>query len=195
MGEFHIVGGKVLKGKVNITGGKNAILPILASVVLSGEESVITNCPNISDTHVASEILKSIGCTVSYDNNVLIVNSKNANNYNVPEKLVSEMRSSIIFMGGVIGRFKKCKISYPGGCELGARPIDLHLKGLRALGVDIKEEMGFIICQAKELIGNKINLDFPSVGATENIMITATLAKGETIIYNCAREPEIVDLQ
>lgn len=195
MGEFHIVGGNKIEGELNITGGKNAILPILASVVLSGKESIIKNCPNISDTYVASEILKSIGCSVNFQNNVLVVNSKDANNYNVPENLVSEMRSSIIFMGGVIGRFKKCKISYPGGCELGARPIDIHLKGLKALGVEIKEEMGFILCQTNELIGNRINLDFPSVGATENIMLAAVLAKGETIITNCAREPEIVDLQ
>ncbi len=195
MGEYHIVGGNKLCGEIKINGGKNAILPILASVVLNDNVSIIHNVPKISDTYVAIEILESIGCKTNFDNNTLIVDARNVYTHEVPEYLVIEMRSSIIFLGGVLGRFKKCKIGYPGGCELGARPIDLHLKGLKSLGVDIVEEHGFIICTTDKLVGANIYLDFPSVGATENIMLTAVYAEGETVIDNAAREPEIVDLQ
>lgn len=195
MGEYHVQGGRKISGEIKVEGSKNAILPILASVVLNSGISVIHNCPRISDTFVSIEILEAIGCKVKMEGNTLIIDSSTANNFEVPEYLVTEMRSSIIFLGGVLGRFGNVKISYPGGCELGLRPIDLHLKSLRKLGVEIIEEYGFIICSAKNLKGTKINLDFPSVGATENIMLTAVFAEGCTVITNAAKEPEIIDLQ
>ncbi len=195
MGEYHIIGGKTISGEVKINGGKNAILPILASVVLNGGTSIIHNCPKISDTILAIDILESIGCRAELKGETITVDSSTANEFSVPAHLVRKMRSSIIFLGGILGRFKKVSISYPGGCELGARPIDLHLKALKNMNVKITETDGFINCETTELRGAKINLDFPSVGATENIMLTAVLAKGETIVTNAAREPEIVDLQ
>lgn len=140
-------------------------------------------------------ILESIGCGIKWEGRTLIVDSSTVSSYEVPEDLVREMRSSIIFLGSVLGRYKKVIISYPGGCPLGPRPIDLHLKALRQLGVHIKEEHGFIICEASKLVGARIHLDFPSVGATENIMLAAVLAEGMTVIHNAAKEPEIKDLQ
>ncbi len=195
MGEYHIKGKNKLEGCIRIGGGKNAVLPIIASSVLSGGKSTIYDCPNISDTLCSIEILESIGCQVKFSNNTLIIDSSTANRFDVPDHLVREMRSSIIFLGGLLGRFGECVISYPGGCVIGDRPIDLHLKGLRALGVTFVEENGFIHATAKKLTGAKIILDFPSVGATENLMLAAVFAEGETQIINAAKEPEIVDLQ
>ena len=195
MGEYHITGGQRLNGQLSIYGGKNAVLPMLAATVLNKGISVIHNCPRISDTFMVINILKAIGADVKIEGNTIIIDSSDADNYLVPEEYVREMRSSIIFLGSVLGRFGQVKISYPGGCELGARPIDLHLKGIRQLGADIAEEGGFIFAKAAEIKGARIDLDFPSVGATENIMLAAVLAEGRTIISNAAREPEIVDLQ
>lgn len=195
MGQYHICGGKKLNGEVAVTGSKNAVLPILAATVLNSAINCIHNCPQILDSKTMVEILRSIGCKVVYEGNTIIVDSSFANSYEVPEKPVKEMRSSIIFLGSMIGRFKKTVVTYPGGCELGPRPIDLHLKALRQMGVSIKEEQGFIICEAEKLSGSNISLDFPSVGATENIMLAAVLAEGRTIINNAAKEPEILDLQ
>ena len=195
MKEYHINGGNKIYGEVKINGGKNAILPILASTVLNAETSIIHNCPKISDTYIALDILREVGCKVSMEGNTIIVDSSGADECNVPDQLVREMRSSIIFLGSMLGRFKKVRIGYPGGCELGARPIDLHLKGLRQLGAEIVEEHGFLICTAEKLVGARTNLDFPSVGATENIMLAAVFAQGQSIISNAAKEPEIVDLQ
>lgn len=195
MGEYHIAGGRRLSGHLSVYGGKNAILPMLAAVVLNKDISVLHNCPRISDTFMVINILKALGADVKMEGEQITVDSSKADNYSVPEEYVREMRSSIIFLGSVLGRFGQVKISYPGGCELGARPIDLHLKGIRQLGADITEEGGFIIAKAKKLTGARIDLDFPSVGATENIMLAAVLAEGQTIISNAAREPEIVDLQ
>ena len=195
MGEYHITGGRKLNGSIKICGGKNAILPILAATVLNADISVIHNCPHISDTFIAIDILKAIGCKVSFEGDAITVDSRPADNCFVPEEFVRQMRSSIIFLGGVLGRFKEVMISFPGGCELGARPIDFHLKGIRQLGAVITEEHGFIIAKADKLKGTRIALDFPSVGATENIMLAAVLAEGTTIISNAAKEPEIVDLQ
>ena len=195
MGEYHIKGGRKIGGSIKVCGGKNAVLPILACTVLNGGASVIHNCPRISDTFIAIDILKAIGCKVDFEGDTITVDSSKADNCAVPEEFVREMRSSIIFLGGVLGRFKQVVISYPGGCELGARPIDLHLKGIRQLGANITEEHGFIIVEANKLEGTRINLDFPSVGATENIMLAAVLAEGITIISNAAKEPEIVDMQ
>ena len=195
MGAYYINGGNRIQGESRINGGKNAILPILASVVLNKGISIIHDCPAISDTYISIEILKAMGCKVNFDGHTIIVDSSSASNCSIPEKPVREMRSSIIFLGGVLGRFRQVEISYPGGCELGARPIDLHLKALRQMGTEIREEHGFIYGRAPQIIGTRINLDFPSVGATENIMLTAVLAQGETVISNAAKEPEIIDLQ
>jgi len=168
---------------------------MLAAVVLNKGISVIHNCPRISDTFMVIKILKAIGADVKMEGTTITIDSTGADNYEVPEKYVREMRSSIIFLGSVLGRFGQVKISYPGGCELGARPIDLHLKGIRQLGANIVEEGGFIVAEAAKLKGARIDLDFPSVGATENIMLAAVLAEGRTIISNAAKEPEIVDMQ
>ncbi|WP_058485625.1 UDP-N-acetylglucosamine 1-carboxyvinyltransferase [Defluviitalea phaphyphila] len=195
MGKFYIDGGKRLEGSLRVQGGKNAVLPILAATVLNGDISYIKDCPKILDVSTMINILKSIGCSVKWEGKTLIIDSSTVSSYEVPENLVREMRSSIIFLGSVLGKYKKVIISYPGGCPLGPRPIDLHLKALKQLGVKIKEEHGFIICEASKLTGAKIHLDFPSVGATENIMLAAVLAEGKTVIYNAAKEPEIKDLQ
>ncbi len=197
MGGYKVVGGNKLEGEVKIDGAKNSILPILASVVLNNHVSVIHNCPKISDTIVSIEILKAIGCKVTFyeEQKTIIIDSSTANITDVPEQFAREMRSSIIFLGAILGRFGQCKISYPGGCELGLRRINLHLKALRELGAEITERHGFIMCEAKKLTGTKINLDSPSVGATQNIMLAAVLAEGETTITNAAKEPEIVDLE
>ena len=192
---YIIEGGKRLEGELRIEGAKNAVLPIIAATILSGKNSVIHNCPNISDVNTMVEILRELGCTVKWDNKTLIINSFNINRYEVTDQLVRKMRSSIIVLGALLGRFNQGKVSYPGGCPLGARPIDLHLKAFKDMGAYIIEEHGFIICKERLLQGAKIHLDFPSVGATENIMLAAVLAKGITTIHNGAKEPEIKDLQ
>ncbi|MCL2699636.1 MAG: UDP-N-acetylglucosamine 1-carboxyvinyltransferase [Defluviitaleaceae bacterium] len=194
MGEYHVRGGNRLTGALRIGGAKNAVLPILASTVLSGGKSVIHNCPLIADTFVTIEVLEAIGCKVTLEKSTVTVDSAPAFRYELPEEQVKKMRSSIIFLGGTLGRFGRARIGYPGGCNLGLRPIDLHLRGLKALGAEITEEHGFITCAANRLKGAAVNLDFPSVGATENIMIAAAAAEGTTVITNAAREPEIADL-
>lgn len=195
MGKYYICGGKKIEGEVLVDGSKNSSLPILAATILNSAQNCIHNCPRILDTKTMMEILKSLGAKVICEGNTIIVDSSSANSYEVPQEHIKQMRSSIIFLGSLIGRFKKTVISYPGGCELGARPIDLHLKALKQMGVIIKEEDDLIKCEAQKLKGANINLDFPSVGATENIMLAAVLAKGRTTINNSAKEPEIVDLQ
>jgi len=196
MGKYKICGGRKLEGEIDVSGSKNSVLPILAATLLNSSETCIYNCPRILDCMTMLEILKIIGCEVTQQGNTVIVNSKTACDYRVPQKQVKEMRSSIIFLGAMLGRFKKTVITYPGGCSLGARPIDLHLKALKQMGVKIVEEDDYIICETQKIKGADIYLDFPSVGATENIMLAAVLANGEaTVIHNAAREPEIVDLQ
>ena len=195
MARYVIEGGKRLEGELCIDGAKNAVLPIIAATILSGKESIIHNCPNISDVRTMIEILRHLGCTVIWNNKTLIINSFNIDRYEVPDQLVRKMRSSIIVLGALLGRFNQGQVSYPGGCHLGARPIDLHLKAFKDMGAYIIEDHGFIICKERMLQGAKIHLDFPSVGATENIMLAAVLAEGTTIIHNAAKEPEIKDLQ
>lgn len=195
MKKIIVEGGKKLTGEIAISGAKNAILPILAASVIGANESTIFNVPNLLDVSVMEKILLSLGLNIKRMDNMMWIDSKPLNNINIPEKLVREMRSSIILMGAMLARAGEVVISYPGGCEIGPRPIDLHLKGLKELGAEIEESHGFIHAKAKELKGCEIQLDYPSVGATENIMLAATRAKGTTIIRNAAREPEIVDLQ
>lgn len=195
MSKYIINGGNKLEGEVKVDGSKNAVLPILAASLINGGESVIHNVPHLKDVYTLESVLQNIGCQISFEGNTMLINSKDELDTNIPEKPVKEMRSSIILMGAMLARFKRIKISYPGGCEIGPRPIDLHLMGLRKLGANITESHGYIICQCDTLSGNEIHLDYPSVGATENIMLAAVSAEGVTVIQNAAREPEIIDLQ
>ncbi len=195
MEKLVVTGGNRLNGEVNISGAKNAVLPILAATVIGGNESTLFNVPNLRDVEIMEEILLSLGCQVKYIGDIMWIDSKPLNKIEIPDELVREMRSSIIFMGSMLARTGEVKISYPGGCEIGPRPIDMHLKALKELGAEIEESHGFIHCRTKGLIGTEIQLDYPSVGATENIILASVKAKGTTIIRNAAREPEIIDLQ
>ncbi|MDI3534296.1 MAG: UDP-N-acetylglucosamine 1-carboxyvinyltransferase [Thermosediminibacterales bacterium] len=195
MGKYVITGGSKLKGTVRINGAKNASLPILAASVLNNSTSEIKGVPKLKDVEVMLNILKLIGAEVKQEDTAFVIDSSKIDTCEVPEHLMRKMRSSIFLMGPLLGRFGYVKVSYPGGCEIGPRPIDLHIKGLKILGAEIEEKYGFIEAKAKKLVGNEIHLDFPSVGATENLMMAAVLADGLTSIRNAAKEPEIVDLQ
>ncbi|HBD65008.1 MAG TPA: UDP-N-acetylglucosamine 1-carboxyvinyltransferase [Clostridiales bacterium] len=195
MGSFIIQGCNSIEGVVDIGGSKNAALPILASTVICGREYLLDNIPDIEDVRDMLDILRIMGCTVQYDKGVALIDTRNLNTHQVPERLVRKIRSSIILMGAILQRTGNVEIAYPGGCEIGLRPIDLHLKGLKKLGVEIYERSGFLIGSVREPQGCEIMLDYPSVGATENIMLFAVGIPGRTVIYNPAREPEIVDLQ
>ncbi|HCT65312.1 MAG TPA: UDP-N-acetylglucosamine 1-carboxyvinyltransferase [Lachnospiraceae bacterium] len=195
MGKYIIKGGKRLKGEVVVNGSKNAVLPILSASLINSRESVLTNCPDITDVSVTCEILKSLGCTVKRDGKVLTVNSSGISNVLVPKDMAEKMRSSILFLGVLLGKFGSVSINKPGGCAIGKRPVDIHLDALKALGAEISETDTTIECTAKELMGTDIYLPFASVGATENTMLAAVFAKGQTIIHNAAREPEIWALQ
>jgi UDP-N-acetylglucosamine 1-carboxyvinyltransferase len=195
MSELMIEGGNRLSGEVVIQGAKNSSLPILAAVLLSAGESVIHNCPDLSDVNAAIKILRYLGCQVRREGTTLIINSETVERFDIPDDLMREMRSSIVFLGAILARMGKAILSTPGGCELGPRPIDLHLDALRRLGVLIEDEYGYLSCSVSgRLKGAKITLGFPSVGATENILLASVLADGKTVIRNAAQEPEIVDL-
>ena len=183
-----------LKGNVKIDGAKNAVLPIIAATLLANDICVLKSVPNLRDVHVISDLLRHLGAKVDYRDGVLTVDSTNIITYEAPYDLVQKMRASFLVMGPLLARFNHTKISMPGGCAIGTRPIDLHLKGFKALGANINMDHGFVEAKTEVLKGNKLYLDFPSVGATQNIMMTAVLADGVTIIENAAEEPEIVDL-
>jgi len=185
-----------LKGKVRINGAKNSALPILAASLLGTEDIILEDVPRIKDVEIMCEVLRSLGAKVEVlDEGLIKINSKDLNNHVTRYDLMNKMRASLLVMGPLLARLGKSKSSLPGGCAIGTRPIDLHLKGFKALGANIETEHGNIEAYTEKLIGDKIYLDFPSVGATENIMMAATMAEGETIIDNAAMEPEIVDLQ
>lgn len=192
---YIIQGGNKLEGEVKVSGSKNASLPIIAASMLNGNQSKLYNVPTIHDIQIALKILKILGCKVKKTNNKILIDSSNITSYEIPYPLMRQMRSSVIMAGAIIGRFKNAIFSYPGGCDIGTRPIDLHLSGFRKLGINIIEEGGFIRCSCDKIIGTEIHLDFPSVGATENLMLASVYAEGETVITNAAMEPEIVDLQ
>ena len=192
---WRVRGGNELRGSVKIQGAKNAVLPIMAASVVGGGISKLTNCPLLSDVNASVEILRHLGCNVYIDGHEITIDSRNVHISYIPHELMLKMRSSVMFMGAILARMGEVRLSTPGGCELGSRPIDLHLKALEAMGAKIVHEGGEVYCRADKLVGAHINLEFPSVGATENIMLAACSAQGETIITNAAREPEIEDLQ
>ena len=195
MDKLMVQGGARLLGELPVHGAKNSSLPILAASLLSGGETVLYNCPRLTDVDAAVEILQVLGCTVRREEDALVIDSSRAAHTEIPEKLMHEMRSSIVFLGAMLARLSRARLSFPGGCELGPRPIDLHIAYLKRLGVQITEEYGCIDCRTEgRLQGTKITLSFPSVGATENILLASVLAQGETVIHNAAQEPEIVDL-
>lgn len=195
MSEIIINGGKRLSGRVSVQGAKNSVLPVLAGTVLCGGESVVHNCPLLSDVETSLKILEHLGCKCRREGSAVIVDSSAVSAHDIPDSLMREMRSSVVFLGAVIGRMGRAVISSPGGCELGPRPIDLHLSALERMGVTITEEHGYLNCTAENgLHGAEIHLGFPSVGATENIILAAAAAEGVTVIHNAAKEPEISDL-
>ncbi len=195
MSKIVIEGGYPLCGVINMQGAKNSILPILAAAYLADGDCIIDNCPDISDTHAAIEILRALGSTVTIHGNTVYVNSDYACGFEIPDKLMRKMRSSIMFLGAILGKKKRALVSFPGGCELGPRPIDIHISALTKMGVVIREEFGYLDCECKNIKGTVLDLSFPSVGATENIMLAAVKADGVTVINNAAKEPEIEDLQ
>ncbi len=195
MQSIIIEGGRQLFGEIDIQGSKNSALPILAATVLIDGVSVIHNCPVLSDVDAAVKILRHLGCKVKTENHTVTVDSRGISDYRIPDSLMREMRSSIVFLGSVLGRTGRAVLSSPGGCEIGLRPIDLHLSSLRKLGAEIDEVAGEIICSMpRNAGGGVVSLSFPSVGATENIILATVFSKGRTVILNAAREPEINDL-
>ena len=195
MSVWKVSGGNKLFGDLRIQGSKNAVLPIMAAAIITGCETELINCPRLSDVEAAMSILRHLGCKAERDGDTVNIDSRGMNRTDIPHDLMREMRSSVIFLGAILARSHEATLSYPGGCELGARPIDLHIEALRSLGAEINEQGGSLYCRDSGLKGARINLSFPSVGATENAMLAACGADGETVITNAAKEPEIVDLQ
>lgn len=195
MEKIIVEGGNKLKGEVNISLAKNSVLPIIVASILSPNDVVIKNAPMLEDVIVLNDLLLEMDCSIETINNRdLKINTSNLKETSMNSDLIRKMRASFLIMGPMLSRFGKCKISMPGGCNIGSRPIDLHLKGFKLLGADIEIGHGFVEAKAKKLKGNRIYLDFPSVGATENILMASVLAEGTTIIENAAEEPEIWDL-
>lgn len=193
--QLRIRGGLRVAGEISVHGAKNSSLPLLAATILGKSQSILHNCPRLSDVDAAVRILSYLGCPVERSGHTVWVDTSQLSHFDVPEELMREMRSSIVFLGAIAARLGKVKISFPGGCELGPRPIDLHLSSLRKLGLIIREDHGFLDCEvAGRLKGAVIPLSFPSVGATENILLAAATAEGVTQILNAAQEPEIADL-
>lgn len=195
MDKYIIDGGNKLYGAMKTQSAKNTVLPLLAASVLTDEQVKIRNVPMINDVENMLRILSEVGCNIKRQKDSVIIDSSNAASHEIPTRLTKELRSSVFMLGSVLTRFRRAKISYPGGCDIGLRPINLHLSSLKRLGVRISEEDGYIDCEADKLTGADVLLDFPSVGATENILLAAVKAEGITVIRNAAKEPEIVDLQ
>lgn len=194
MDVFKISGKNRLTGEVSLHGAKNSALPILAASILIKGTSVIHNCPDLSDVRETIKILESLGAAVSFENNTVTVDSTDIKSKKIDECVMRLMRSSILFLGALLSRNKEAAIYLPGGCDIGTRPIDLHIKALKSMGASIIENGSSINCTTKGFTGTKIILPFPSVGATENIIIASAISKGKTTIINPAREPEICDL-
>jgi len=194
--KFIITGGKRLEGSIEIAGAKNSALSIMAATLLTKEVCILRNVPRLTDVDTMAEVIRTLGVKVEWkgDNNTLYIDSDNFNNYEAPYDLVKKMRASFLVMGPLLARLKKAKISLPGGCSIGARPVDFHIKGFEALGAKVEVEKGYIEAEVNKLKGDDIYLDFPSLGATENIMMAASLAEGITKIENAAKDPEVVEL-
>ena len=195
MSIYMIKGDAKINGEVRVSGSKNSALPIIAACILNAGTTTLYNVPNIKDTNGMFNILKDLGCIINKKGKKIVIDSSKINKFQIDEKLMSKMRSSVIIAGALLGRFRKAVFSYPGGCEIGARPIDLHINGFKKLGINIDESTGYIVCKCDKIVPSEIQLDFPSVGATENLILASVFSDGETIIRNVAMEPEIVDLQ
>ncbi|MFC1726006.1 UDP-N-acetylglucosamine 1-carboxyvinyltransferase [candidate division KSB1 bacterium] len=194
MDKFIIRGGKSLKGSVKISGSKNATLPVIAATILAPGKYKLSNVPDLKDVHSMIGLLKHLGAQVEFFNNILEIDTSNVNNYVAPYDIVRKMRASIYVLGSLLGRFKKAKVSLPGGCAWGPRPVDLHIQGIKKLNVNIELDEGYINANTKKLKGNLIDFPKSSVGATGNILMAAVLAEGTTVINNAAKEPEIESL-
>jgi UDP-N-acetylglucosamine 1-carboxyvinyltransferase len=192
--KFIITGDNRLRGDLTVKGAKNAVLPILAACLLSNDVCVLNNVPNLQDVSVMCELLKSYGAKISREARTLTVDSRNISGGDAPADVIKKMRASNLVLGPILSRFHQVRLPFPGGCAIGMRPMNYHLKALQALGADLREKGGFIEAYTTGLYGCGICLDFPSVGATENIMMAASLAYGTTVLSNAAREPEIIDL-
>ncbi|MDD3410077.1 MAG: UDP-N-acetylglucosamine 1-carboxyvinyltransferase [Eubacteriales bacterium] len=195
MGSLRIRGGRKLEGEMTVGCAKNAVLPIMAAAILAGEPAVLLDCPQLTDISHMADILRRLGCRVTWERRRMEIDPSAMNRHEMPDELAKKIRSSIFMLGPILARFRKATVTYPGGCEIGMRPIDLHLHGLRQLGVKIREEGGLIHCEGSDMRSGSVHFDYPSVGATENVMMAAVLLKGRTLLHNVAREPEIVDLQ
>lgn len=195
MEAFVVEGGVALRGEARVDSAKNAVLPILAAAVLTPEEIVLHNVPDITDVGHMAAILTMLGCRVERSGRDMTVDCGGIHSWEMPDQLSKQIRSSIFLLGPILARFRKATVTFPGGCEIGLRPIDLHLSGLRQLGVEISEEDGLIHCDGRNMHAGEVHFDYPSVGATENVMMAAVLLPGTTVIHNPAREPEIADLQ
>ena len=195
MDRLLINGGHRLEGELAVHSAKNCVLALLAACVLATRPVTLFNCPKITDIINMTKIIEALGGKIFWEKDDLTVDCSVLTGNEIPSSYAKEIRSSLFLMGPIIGRLKHAKAVFPGGCDIGIRPIDLHLKGLRALNIDIEETGGFLYCNGENARGNDIHLDFPSVGATENIMMAAVLAKGKTTITNAAKEPEIAALQ
>ena len=195
MSHLRITGGRPLRGEIAVQGAKNSVLPILSATILCADACRIRCCPRLDDVDAAAEILQYLGCAVRWEGGDLVVDSRQMTGCHIPRYLMEKMRSSVIFLGPLLARFGEASLSYPGGCQLGPRPIDLHLKALRAMGAEIREDDGRLLCRVRHLHGTEISLPIPSVGATENILLAGCGAAGTTILSGAAREPEIEDLQ
>ena len=194
MGYFIIEGGHMLCGSVRVQGAKNAVLPILAASILAEDGCKLYDCPDLSDVRYSVKILETLGCSAKLSEDIMTIDPSGINSWEIPEALMREMRSSIIFLGALASKMGRAGLYAPGGCEIGSRPIDLHLGALKKLGMEIREENGYIEACADKMHSGSIHLNFPSVGATENVILAAVKLKGETTISNAAREPEVVDM-
>ncbi len=192
--EFVVQGGRRLEGTLRVDGAKNAALPILAASVLTDEVVHLSHVPDILDVRRMADILRMLGCDVQRQGGEYTVCASGMHKSEMPDALSKQIRSSIFMLGPILSRFRRATVTYPGGCEIGLRPIDLHLSGLRALGVDVREEGGVIHCDGANMHAGEVHLDYPSVGATENVIMASVGLMGTTVIHNAAREPEISDL-
>ena len=195
MDSFLVEGGRRLEGSIRVDSAKNAVLPLMAASVLTHDRVTLTETPDIADVSSMADILTVLGANVTRAESGMTIDSQGLHSWEMPDRLSKKIRSSIFLLGPILSRFRRATVTFPGGCEIGLRPIDLHLAGLKSLGVKIREEGGLIHCDGTHMRAGEVHFDYPSVGATENVMMASVLLEGETVIHNAAREPEIVDLQ